>query len=372
MTDLLKKYLFLVMIAPLGVSGQSLLLNGGFEEENTCTEYKVNCAPEAWVSNAGVFFNYFKDANRAYAGEHCMSITVGHTKTPYKRTFLRSQLLCRMRKGSSYELTFFIKSPADVLDSMGVYFSPIDPFLERKPVHRLMPSLYLNSSNRFTKDSSWQKVTLRYMANGNENYFVIANYARSDTKGDPGLPLENNFYVFVDNFSLLPLDLREQLCDNWEEVGQAIYDQDERHEFLLKSIRFHKDDKEMLIPLSPVKSVRVDSLSLPDVFFATGKSALESGGLLYLDTMCRGLKGVEIDSLIIEGHTDNTGSAASNERLAMERASNVELYLKGCSYLSRKRIVTRGWGSKKPVAPNDTPAGRQQNRRVQLLLYIRE
>ena len=47
---------------------QSLLLNGNFEEENICTEYKVNCAPEAWLTNDDVFNNYFKDADRAYQG----------------------------------------------------------------------------------------------------------------------------------------------------------------------------------------------------------------------------------------------------------------------------------------------------------------
>ena len=83
---------------------QNLLLNGGFEEENICTEYKMNCAPEAWLVNDDVFNNYFKDASRAYQGSHCMSIEAGRDRKTFKRTFIRAQLLCGLRKGISKNL----------------------------------------------------------------------------------------------------------------------------------------------------------------------------------------------------------------------------------------------------------------------------
>ncbi len=70
--------------------------------------------------------------------------------------------------------------------------------------------------------------------------------------------------------------------------------------------------------------------------------------------------------LTIEGHTDNVGNAASNRTLSEQRAAAVKAYLvsKG---IDAARIETAGLGDTKPAAPNTTPEGRQQNRRVELV-----
>jgi OOP family OmpA-OmpF porin len=70
--------------------------------------------------------------------------------------------------------------------------------------------------------------------------------------------------------------------------------------------------------------------------------------------------------LTIEGHTDNVGNAASNKTLSEQRAAAVKTYLvsKG---IDAARIETAGLGDTKPSAPNATPEGRQQNRRVELV-----
>ncbi len=67
----------------------------------------------------------------------------------------------------------------------------------------------------------------------------------------------------------------------------------------------------------------------------------------------------------ISGHTDNTGSAATNTRLSQARADAVRTYL-ASKGVSPDRMVTRGYGPTQPVAPNTTAAGRAQNRRVEL------
>jgi outer membrane protein OmpA-like peptidoglycan-associated protein len=70
--------------------------------------------------------------------------------------------------------------------------------------------------------------------------------------------------------------------------------------------------------------------------------------------------------LTIEGHTDNVGNPASNKSLSEQRAAAVKTYLvsKG---IDASRIETAGLGDTKPAAPNTTPEGRQQNRRVELV-----
>jgi outer membrane protein OmpA-like peptidoglycan-associated protein len=71
--------------------------------------------------------------------------------------------------------------------------------------------------------------------------------------------------------------------------------------------------------------------------------------------------------LQIEGHTDNVGAAASNQTLSERRASAVRQFLIDSYGVDGSRLTAKGFGATKPVAPNDTPEGRQNNRRVELV-----
>lgn len=71
--------------------------------------------------------------------------------------------------------------------------------------------------------------------------------------------------------------------------------------------------------------------------------------------------------LLIEGHTDNVGVAAANLSLSDKRAAAVRQSLIDNFGVTGERLTTRGLGATKPVAPNDTPEGRQNNRRVELV-----
>lgn len=71
--------------------------------------------------------------------------------------------------------------------------------------------------------------------------------------------------------------------------------------------------------------------------------------------------------LTIEGHTDNVGSAASNQALSDKRAAAVKQYLVGKYAIEATRLKSVGYGATKPVTPNTTSEGRQNNRRVELV-----
>ncbi|HET7276314.1 MAG TPA: OmpA family protein [Longimicrobiaceae bacterium] len=72
-------------------------------------------------------------------------------------------------------------------------------------------------------------------------------------------------------------------------------------------------------------------------------------------------------SLAIEGHTDNVGDPAANQALSQRRAAAVRQYLVSNFGIDAGRLTAVGHGADQPVASNDTPAGRQQNRRVELV-----
>jgi outer membrane protein OmpA-like peptidoglycan-associated protein len=373
LTKVIRRLLLsLSLLYPAAGFSQNLLVNGSFEEENICIEYKVNCAPEIWFSSSDGFNNYFKEPGRAYEGNHCMAIQAGHYRKPFQRTFICTQLLCGLRKGNQYELELYVKSPHKILDSIGIYFTSTDPLLDNKLLHRITPSLWLiNGTNGFARDSSWQKVVLSYTANGDEVYLGIGNFSKRDITGPTGIDKEAYFFVFIDAVSMTAMNKNEKICDDWQQVKQVLYDQDERHEFLRRSLKSQKVQPRQL-RLTPNKVLSTDTILLPDVLFATGKKELQPSSYIVLDSFCRKMNGKIIDSLVIEGHTDSTGSVAFNEQLSVDRALSVRNYLQQCAYLAKTTVITRGWGWRKPVAGNKTPQGRQENRRVEMLFYIRE
>jgi outer membrane protein OmpA-like peptidoglycan-associated protein len=104
---------------------------------------------------------------------------------------------------------------------------------------------------------------------------------------------------------------------------------------------------------------------LRGVTFETGKSALKPESYTVLDIVAASLVANPDIRIEIAGHTDNTGSSATNERLSQSRAEAVRAYL-ASKGVAPDRMVAKGHGPSVPVAPNTTAAGRAQNRRVEL------
>jgi len=106
-----------------------------------------------------------------------------------------------------------------------------------------------------------------------------------------------------------------------------------------------------------------------DVSFPVGSAAIQPQLRGVLDNFAHSLQGDTKAEVSIIGHTDNTGNAAINNPLSLERAQSVRDYLSARG-VSPSRIQTAGRGDREPVASNATEAGRAQNRRVEI--FIRE
>lgn len=112
------------------------------------------------------------------------------------------------------------------------------------------------------------------------------------------------------------------------------------------------------------------TFTLNNVLFDTGKSTLRASSYKELNELVELLtlkKNIEIQ---LEGHTDSQGDDASNMKLSQERADAAKRYLisKG---IDASRIVSIGFGETRPVATNDTAAGRQANRRTKVMIVKR-
>ncbi|MGK0738105.1 OmpA family protein [Yokenella regensburgei] len=112
------------------------------------------------------------------------------------------------------------------------------------------------------------------------------------------------------------------------------------------------------------KIVRLDSMSL----FDSGKAALKEGSTKVLVNALVGVKAKPGWLIVVSGHTDNTGSGALNQMLSLQRAEAVRNWMRDTGDVPESCFAVQGYGDSRPVATNDTPEGRTQNRRVEISL----
>ena len=108
-------------------------------------------------------------------------------------------------------------------------------------------------------------------------------------------------------------------------------------------------------------------VTLGDVLFEVDRAALKPGATRALDQLAEALRTDSDASITIEGHTDSTGSRDYNMDLSTRRVDSVRAYLVTHG-VDPGKITGRGLGPDYPVASNATEAGRQQNRRVEVIV----
>lgn len=356
-------------LVPLLTFAQNLLMNGSFEEENICTEYSKNCAPEAWISTSFFADYYFDDANYAGEGSHFIGLVIADIGKPQARNFIRSRLLCGLRKGAQYKVGFFIRSLHDVLDSVGVYFSTNDFLYQKEKLRNTTPQLLLKSGTGIQPSKNWQKVSFTYTATGEENFISIGDFKRRGHSLYGRPDLGRDYYFFIDKITLEPLNPFEHGCDEAAVVKEEAYEFNMRHTLLDKLIYIHTKRPPPVTPSSKTILQRIDTLVIPDVLFASNSFALAAEAKKMLDSFVLKVKGFKVDSIVVEGHTDSQGSASLNQKLSQNRAASVAKYMQPSFYQS---LVTKAFASEKPVADNRTAQGRGKNRRVEIYIYVRE
>jgi OmpA-OmpF porin, OOP family len=105
--------------------------------------------------------------------------------------------------------------------------------------------------------------------------------------------------------------------------------------------------------------------TLKNIFFETGLSTLRKESFPALNELVEVMKSKTTLVIEIGGHSDNAGNKASNQKLSTDRAKAVRDYLIKHG-IDPKRVTAVGYGDTLPVASNETPEGRQQNRRTEV------
>jgi outer membrane protein OmpA-like peptidoglycan-associated protein len=110
------------------------------------------------------------------------------------------------------------------------------------------------------------------------------------------------------------------------------------------------------------------TISLDDILFQADTAVMLPGEREKLDKIVEILSRYQERDILVGGHTALAGTAAGRQKLSVERASVVADYLIGKKVRTPDRVVVRGYGADRPLAPNNTEEGRRKNRRVEITI----
>jgi OmpA-OmpF porin, OOP family len=190
-----------------------------------------------------------------------------------------------------------------------------------------------------------------------------------DFEDSDGCPeADNDKDGFADAVDACPLNAgiaQERGCPAKDSDGDQVFDHEDNcpTEAGVKENYGCPAAKKQLVVITAEKLKILDK-----VYFDTGKASIQKRSNALLDNVAMVLTvHAELKLVQVEGHTDNVGNAEKNKKLSQDRAAAVKDYLvkKG---VSEQRVRAVGFGADKPAESNDTPAGRDANRRVEFNL----
>lgn len=206
------------------------------------------------------------------------------------------------------------------------------------------------------KKGVWQKFQFLVQADKPYRYFFLGNFSKdSDTKTS----LDKKYARRIDSLNSVPPKLLIKSKTFWELKKRIAY-------YCIDDVSMREGN---FIDPAPV-FVPEATYTFKNLVFELGKAKLVETSCTELDALSLYLQENPSLNIVIEGHTDNTGTEKINQELSAARANTVRDYLakKG---IHTSRMQASGLGSSKPIAANESDAGRQQNRRVEVR-FIKE
>lgn len=259
---------------------------------------------------------------------------------PDFREFLQTKLIRTLTRDSVYEFTVRISCAdemklGDVLTDFGVVFlqAEVDDF-DGEHLLKEPPAMYWRNENGYTDKENWITLTQTYKAKGNERALLFGSFHWKDSltgKMYGNVNYKRYTHYYIDGFELRKITQHTQT---------------------------NRDEKLF---------VNTDLFVLRNLLFATASDRLDTNSAAELDLLADYLLRNPQKKIQITGHTDNEGDSSANMVLSEARAVSVKNYLlkKG---IAGARMSTSGKGENEPIMPNNTPQGRQQNRRVEIRL----
>lgn len=360
----------------------NLLLNGGFEDINTCSEYQAECGVEGWFYLRDVKAQMLSNAGDSIArtGNNSYGIYFDWNGYTGFSPIMGTLLPCGLQAGHSYIFSGILSATLNPKLTLAVgmaaaerYYVPNRPFAKNislQPVSSLEP----------VPNSPFFRFTTTFTATGTERYLTFGVYIAEDSlAGKRMVSRKETISLVFDQFALTPVQPDEAPCAAFFINKKIIYGFDARHKTMDYGlyargeipVKLQQADSSFLTTRAAPKPLQpaADTLLLSDVFFDFNKSALREEAVLLLKKYFTAAQVATIDSLVIEGHTDSIGTDEKNIVLSSNRSASVQQWLQSNTALQPFQMRLHAQGEARPVATNSTPEGRALNRRVEIILF---
>jgi OOP family OmpA-OmpF porin len=269
------------------------------------------------------------------------------------REYIQTSLQTPLQKDKYYRFTMYV-SLGDYsrtsVDRLGVCFLTSKAGYDNSDVITNLSPVYMAVEKEVSREKDkWHRLSVIYKSKGGETWLLIGSFEiRTLRSLRPDVPkglkthinqkAGRDAYYYIDDVSLFETDYTEP-----------------------------PESKSNPPQLSNNQQKKDTVVALTSVLFESSQSIILPSSFSHLDTLFIYLKKDSQNSIVVNGHTDNSGTEKMNEQLSIRRAKAVYSYLiaKG---INKTKISYRGYGSSKPIASNETEEGKQQNRRVEFVV----
>ncbi len=375
--------IFLLLAGTTASPQTHMLLNGDFEEVNTCTEHSAECGVEGWFYlkevKAQMLTNETKLKLLGLNSFGIYYVWGGYTAfTPVIGTILP----CGLQKDKAYTFKGIISATLNAKLNLkpGIclgekFYVPNRPFAKNLQPDSIVTLVAIPNSNFFSFEYN-------FVTDGKARYLTFGTFIEEDTvAGRKKLVGTQTVSLVLDNFQLVPADPNETTCADFTVNKDKIYAYNFRHKEMDYSlygkgelaIVFNNRDSGYITQIKePVPEIKPDTLKLGDVFFDFNKAILKPAASKMLESFfINSNSSLTIDSIIVEGHTDSVGSDSRNLTLSLQRCESIQQWLVLNNIADKASIEIRPFGRSKPIATNKTPGGRALNRRVEMIVFRR-
>ncbi len=311
--------------------------------DDQITDWSVaSISPDFYLSNVGAL------SGNSYVGIRVFSL---RKDIEYIQNKLRQPLV----KDSIYCFSTYLKlSPGSryATNAFGFLLSKEKVTIDTDELLTIKPSKNLNTQILNYK-SSWMKVQCTYKAKGGERYLTLGSFQNHKELKLIEVPGKSpECYYYIDDVSLVPIASEQECACNFADS---------------------RIDEGIVADSTPVDTVEEtnifekmklgDTLILDNIHFDNDESKLLAESFSTLYELLVFMHKYERIKIKIAGHTSSVGGYTHNVVLSERRAAAVKRFLTN-NGVDEKRIETEGHGPDYPIAPNDTPEGQKENRRV--------
>ncbi len=358
---------------PLYAQTKNLIYNGSFETMLSCPDnFGIHARDQrvaGWTTPTLGTPDYFHSCSEKsgtplnwvgyaepYDGVAYMGIITCMQQIDANQIAYREYITCKLAtpldSGQQYYASMQVRlgeSCNTACNGLGMFFS--SQAIRSTQVHQLplQADILLQDDPILNDKQHWQQICGTFVAKGGEQHVIIGN--------------------FRNNQELNYIDLDENLLTTQHTSRLAYYYIDKVELYAItdstpfdcENVLAKNDEPEAFQGDLPAYA----TLVLNNLYFAVDEAVILPESYAELDALAAALRYYKKVRIAIQGHTDNTGTESHNRTLSQARAEAVQRYLleKG---VSRFLLESKGFGASQPLESNETEAGRQKNRRVEI------